>query len=186
MKFPLPTPLILVLLVISVLNSWAQKQDVAPNLPLDPGTNKIMYRDVVEQKGSPAYLYDKAIEWFGYYFVNPQSVYTVQDKVNGKVEGTGRMKIYYQDEKAGMRRDAGLILYQIKIEFKENKLRYTLTDFNLKGTSRFPVEKWMNKADPAYNPNWDSYLYQVDTVMQRLVSTLKEKMKPTVEKKDEW
>jgi hypothetical protein len=44
----------------------------------------------------------------------------------------------------------------------------------------------MNKEDPAYNSNWDLYLYQVDTTMQRLVSTLKEKMKPTVVKKDEW
>ncbi len=156
------------------------------NLPVDPESKKIMYRDVVDQEGTPAYLYDKAIEWFGYYYLNPQSVYTVQDKVNGKVEGVGRLKIYYQDEGTGVRRDAGLILYQLKIEFKENKYRYTLTDFNLKGTSRFPIEKWMNKTDPAYNPNWDSYLYQVDTVMQRLVTTLKEKMKPTVVKKDEW
>jgi len=96
------------------------------------------------------------------------------------------MKIYYTDDKAGVRRDAGLILYQIKMEFKDNKFRYTLTDFNLKGTSRFPIEKWMNKTDPAYNSNWDSYLYQVDTTMQRLVSSLKEKMKPSVVKKDEW
>ena len=69
---------------------------------------------------------------------------------------------------------------------KDNKYRYTLTDFNLKGASRFPIEKWMNKSDPAYNQNWDSYLYQVDTTMQRLVTTLKEKMQPTVIKKDEW
>ena len=96
------------------------------------------------------------------------------------------MKIYYMDQNAGIKRDGGLILYQIKMEFKENKYRYTLTDFNLKGTSRFPIEKWMNKTDPAYNPNWDSYLYQVDTTMQRLISSLKEKMKPTVVKKDEW
>ena len=96
------------------------------------------------------------------------------------------MKIYYNDSKTGTRMDGGLILYTIRIEFKDNKYRYTLTDFNLKTSSRFPIEKWMNKDDPAYNPNWDSYLYQVDTTMQRLVSTLKEKMKPTVAKKDEW
>ena len=164
----------------------AQQQVQQPNFSIDPDSKKIMYRAVVEQEGTPAYLYDKVIEWFGYYYLNPQSVYTVQDKVNGKVEGLGRMKIFYQDDKAGMKRDAGLILYQIKIELKENKYRYTLTDFNLKGTSRFPIEKWMNKSDPAYNPNWDSYLYQVDTTMQRLISSMQEKMKPTVIKKDEW
>jgi len=85
-----------------------------------------------------------------------------------------------------VRRDAGLITYQIRIELKENKYRYTLTDFNLKAASRFPVEKWMSKTDPAYDPRWDLYLYQIDTTMQRLVSTLTEKMKPVVQKKDEW
>jgi len=174
------------LLVTGSLNVFSQQQTPVANLPVDPDSKKIMFRGVVDQEGTVAYLYDRAIEWFGYYYVNAQSVYSVQDKVNGKIEGTGRMKIFYMDEKAGMKREGGLILYQIKLELRENKYRYTVTDFNLKATSRFPVEKWMDKSDPAYNPNWDSYLYQIDTTMQRLVTTLKEKMKPKVAKKDEW
>jgi hypothetical protein len=168
------------------LTLWAQQQTQPYNLPVDPDSKKIMYREVVDQEGKPAYLYDKAIEWFGYYYLNAQSVYTVQNKENGKIEGLGRMKIYYTDEASGVKRDGGVIVYQIKMELKDNKYRYTLTDFNLKVASRFPIEKWMNKTDPAYNSNWDSYLYQVDTTMQRLISTMKEKMKPTVIKKDEW
>jgi len=156
------------------------------NLPVDPDTKKIQLREVVEQQGTPGYLYDKAIEWFGYYYLNPQSVYSVQSKENGKIEGMGRMRIFYTDEKTEVVREGGIITYLIRIELKENKYRYTLTDFNLKGASRNPIEKWMNRDDPAYNPNWDMYLFQVDTTMQRLVSTLKEKMKPTVVKKDEW
>lgn len=164
----------------------AQQQTVTPDIPVDPDTKKIMYRAVIEEQGSSEYLYNKAIEWFTYYYVNPSAVFTVQDKVNGRIEGTGRMKIYFTDEQSGVRMDGGLIIYLIKIELKENKFRYTLTDFNLKAASRFPVEKWMNKSDPAYNPKWDSYLFQIDTTMQRLVSTLTEKMKPVVKKKDEW
>jgi hypothetical protein len=164
----------------------AQLQTQPNNLPVDPDSKKIMYREVIEQQGTPEYLYDKAIEWFGYYYLNPQSVYTVQSKENGKIEGLGRMKILYKDEAAGILRDGGVIQYQIKMELKDNKYRYTLTDFNLKGASRFPIEKWMNKTDPAYNTSWDSYLYQVDTTMQRLISTMRDKMKPTVAKKDEW
>jgi hypothetical protein len=170
----------------SIVRAQQQPQPPAANLPIDADSKKIMYRGVVEQPGTAAYLYDRAIEWFGYYYVNAQSVFSVQDKENGKIEGTGRMKIYYMDDKAGVRRDGGLILYQIKLELRENKYRYTLTDFNLKATSRFPIEKWMDKTDPAYNANWDAYLYQVDTTMQRLVTTLKEKMKPKAVKKDEW
>lgn len=168
------------------LNAFSQQQLPVTGVPVDQDSKKIMYRGVVDQEGTMAYLYNKAIEWFGFYYVNAQSVFSVQDKENGKIEGIGRMKIYYMDEKENIRRDAGLIQYQIKIELRENKYRYTLTDFNLKANSRFPIEKWLNKSDPAYNPNWDSYIYQVDTTMQRLVKTLKERMKPIVVKKDEW
>ncbi|MFH1161072.1 MAG: DUF4468 domain-containing protein, partial [bacterium] len=127
----------------------------------------------------------KAMEWFNYYYPNPTSLFNVQDKVNGKLEGTGRMNIYFTD-KSGTKITGGQVLYTIRLEFKDNRYRYTLTDFNLKTTSRYPLEKWLDKADPAYNPQWDSYLYQIDTTMQRLVSSLKEKMQPVETKKDEW
>jgi len=169
-----------------IVSLHAQDQTSVPNMPIDPDSRKIMYRAVVEQEGTPAYLYDKAVEWFSYYYPNPQAVYNVQDKVNGKIEGTGRLKIYFKDEKSGARLEGGMIQYLLKLEFKENKYRYTLTDFKLRTASGLPVEKWLNKNDPAYNPNWGSYLYQIDTTMQRLTATLKEKMKPTVIKKDEW
>ncbi|MEI7490142.1 MAG: DUF4468 domain-containing protein [Bacteroidota bacterium] len=155
-------------------------------LPIDPDTKKITYRDIVTQEGNPGYLYDKAIQWFNYYYLSPASVFSVQDRVNGKIEGLGRLRLCNVDAKTGSRTDGSMVTYLIKLEFKDNRFRYTLTDFSLKLASRFPIEKWMNKEDPAYNPNWDSYLFQVDTTMQRLVSTLKEKMKPTVVKKDEW
>lgn len=180
-------PLInLSLFFILITTAYSQQIDTAPALPIDPESKKITYREVVEEAGTPVYLYDKAVGWFRYFYLNPQSVYSVQDKVNGKIEGTGRMKIFYYDEKEKMQRDAGQVWYTIKVELKENKYRYTLTDFTLKAASRSPIEKWMNKKDPAYSPYWDSYLYQVDTAMQRLITTMKAKMKPEVIKKDEW
>lgn len=157
-----------------------------PAIPVDPDTKKILYRAVVDQEGNPNYLYDKAIEWFGFYYPNPQAVYTVQDKVNGKVEGVARIKVYYKDEKTGVRMEGAMLQYLIKLEFKENKYRYTITDFRLRNASGLAVEKWLNKNDPGYNPVWESYLYQIDTTMQRLQTTLLEKMKPTVVKKDDW
>ena len=162
----------------------AQEQP-SPLVPLDPDTRTIMYREVVTEQGNPGYLYDKAIEWFRSYYPNPTAVYTVQDRVNGKVEGIGRMKIFYFD-KDGTRIDGGQVMYTIKMEFRENRYRYTLTEFLLKAASRYPLEKWLNRSDPAYNPQWDAYLYQVDTTMQRLISTMKAGMKPAVKKTDEW
>ncbi len=163
----------------------AQDQVVTPDVPVDPDSKKIMYREVIQEKGDPGYLYNKAMEWFNYYYINPTSLFKIQDRINGKIEGTGRMKIYY-DDISGNRMSAGLVVYTIRLEFKDDRYRYTVIDFNLKGASRYPLEKWLNKEDPAFNPQWNNYLYQIDTTMQRLGSSLKEKMKPLVEKTDEW
>lgn len=185
MKIRYSTAILFLMAFLAIGRAGAQQQAVTPALPLDPETKKILYKAVVEEQGTPAYLYNKAIEWFGFYYPNPQSVYSVQDKENGRIEGLGRLKLVNPDG-VGSTKEGGIVTYLIKIELKENKYRYTITDFNLRLASRYPIEKWMNKADPSYTPNWDSYLMQVDTTMQRLVTTLKEKMKPTVVKKDEW
>lgn len=176
---------LIAMVFISFNQLVAQEVVNTPNLPVDPESNKIIYRDVVEENGDPGYLYNKAMEWFNYYYLSPTSIFNIQDRVNGKIEGTARMSIYYNDEN-GNRLNAGLVIYTIRLEFKDNRYRYTITDFNLKGASRFPLEKWLNKDDPAYNLNWNSYLYQVDTTMQRLTTTLIEKMKPVEVKTDEW
>ena len=165
--------------------SSGQQNQSSPQLPVDPDSKLIMYREVVSQEGNPDVLYDRGASWFSSFYKSPTSVLRVQDKVNGKIEGTGRFQIYYFDEQ-GNKRDGGVIAYDIKLELKENKYRYTLVNFNLKAVSRFPLEKWLNKNDPAYNPQWDAYLFQVDTTVQSLVKNLKEGMKPKVIKKDEW
>ena len=185
MKIRYSAPLMILLAFLAAGRAGAQQQAAPVTLPVDPDSKKIMYRAVVDEQGTPAHLYNKAIEWFGFYYLNPQSIYSVQDKENGRIEGLGRMKLVNPDG-VGSTKEGGIVTYLIKIELKENKYRYTITDFNLKTASRYPIEKWMNKTDPAYTPNWDSYLMQVDTTMQRLVTTLKEKMKPTAVKKDEW
>ena len=177
--------ILLILLLSIALGGFCQTGNPAPQLPIDPDSKLIMYREVVNEEGIKDILYDRGASWFSSFYKSPTSVLRIQDKVNGKLEGNGRFLIYYTDDQNNVRQ-AGTIAYEIRLELKENKYRYTLTDFNLKGTSRNPIEKWLNKNDPAYNPNWDSYLYQVDTTMQSLVKNLKEGMKPKVIKKDDW
>ena len=155
------------LITLFSIRLLAQDQVITPNLPIDSDSKKILYQEVVQEKGDPGYLYIKAMEWFNYYYINPTSLLKIQDRVNGKIEGTGRMKIYYDDNN-GNRMSAGLVVYTIRLEFKDDRYRYTMTDFNLKGASRYPLEKWLNKDNPAFNPLWNSYLYQIDTTMQRL------------------
>jgi hypothetical protein len=179
-----PMQRIFLALLFSLLISSVVAQQNAV-VPVDPDSHQIMYREVVNQDGFKDILYDRCAEWFRTYYINPSSVTKVQDKVNGKIEGTGRFKIYFF-LKDDTRVDGGMIMYDIKIEMKDNKYRYTLNNFQLKAASHFPLEKWLNKSDPAYNPKWDAYLYQVDTTMKSLVVKLKEGMQPKVIKKDEW
>lgn len=181
----IPYKAILFYLGVTMASGIMAQQPNKAAVPLDEETKKISYREVVSQDGTPDYLYDRAIEWFRSYYPNPTSVYRVQDKVNGKIEGIARLTLKYSDPD-GLVRDAGIVQYNILIELKENRYRYTLTDFNFKAVSRYPCEKWLNQADPAYNPLWDSYLYQIDTTMRSLTSNLKSGMKPVVKKTDEW
>ncbi|MCX6247078.1 MAG: DUF4468 domain-containing protein [Bacteroidetes bacterium] len=164
---------------------YPQVSQPVPNMPLDPDTKLIKYRDVITQEGPKDVLYDRGAEWIRSYYLNPGSITKVQDRVNGKIEGTGRIRLYFTDS-GNIRSDAGVVYYDISLEFKDSKYRYTLTNFSLKSASRIPLEKWMNKNDPAYNPQMENYLYQVDTTMQNLVIKLKQGMKPKVIKKDEW
>ena len=175
---------VLFFLMITAI-SWSQTTSPSPNLPIDPDSKLIQYRETVNQEGTKDVLYDRGAEWFRSYYLNPGSVTKVQDKVNGKIEGTGRLRLLFYDAN-NTRTDAGVVYYDIKLELKDNRFRYTLNNFSLKGTSRIPLEKWMNKNDPGYNPQMENYLYQVDTAMLNLVVKLKAGMKPKVIKKDEW
>lgn len=179
------TIIVLPVLLLTLSSVMGQQQVKVPGMPLDPDTKKITYREVVTQEGLKDVLFDRGMAWMRVYYVNPNSVANVMDKANGKIEGIGRLRVYYFDKDSN-RLDGGIITYALKLEFKDNRYRYTLNDFNVKSVSRFPIERWMNKEDPDYDARDDSYLYQVDTIMHRLIGSLKEEMKPKVIKKDEW
>lgn len=179
------TKTFLPVLWMTVSSVFAQQNLKVPQIPIDPDTKLITYREVVNQEGNKDILFERGMAWMRVYYVNPNSVANVMDKANGKIEGIGRLRVYYFDKDSN-RRDGGIITYVIRLEFKDNKYRYTMNDFNVKSVSRFPIERWMNKNDPDYVMLDDSYLYQVDTIMRRLIGTLKEEMKPKVIKKDEW
>jgi hypothetical protein len=103
---------------------------------------------------------------------------------NGVVKGLHRIKIKNTDED-GTKTDAGIVQYEFTLQFKDGRYRYVLTDFVLKRGSKIPVEKWLNKKDPQYNPNWQSYLKQINNFAQKWIESLKEGMQPPVEKVEE-
>ncbi len=156
------------------------QEDIRSKLYIDPNTHLITYQEVVDEPGTQEKLFNRCIGWLNSFYKNPVGVTRERDLTNGIIRGQHQFEISYVDDQ-GIKKDAGDILYDFKIELKEDRFRYTIDNFVLKTTSRFPVEKWLNKDDPDYDPRWDNYLSQIDTfVREDLIKSLKEKMKPVV------
>ena len=175
---------ILFLIITSTLLSNAQTDILV--LPVDEETNKIKFSDVIDETGTKDELFNRCVYWLNDFYKDPTRITNVRNVATGKIGGRHQFRIYYYD-KDSVKYDAGMVKYTFVIEFKENRYRYTIDELLLKARTNVPVEKWMDKDDPAYDERWDSYLQQIAKYVQNWSSTLKQKMKPEVEKKeDKW
>jgi hypothetical protein len=167
----------------------ASAQEKAPsNIPVDETTKLITYKEVVNEPGPQDTLFNRCSTWLHTFYSNPWEATKVRDQSTGIIKIQHQFFIYDYDDK-GNKKEVGLILYNAKIEFKENRYRYVIDNFVLKLTkARYPVEKWLNTKAPDYDVKWAGYLAQIDSfVRDQLIKSLKEKMKPgPVIKKDEW
>ncbi len=168
-----------------ILNTNLNAQDSTSVVPIDSENNKITYQEVVNEKGSPDDLYIRGIAWVNSFYPNPTGVTQIRNREDGVIKGTARFKIHYLD-KEGIQRDGGVISYSIKLECKEGRYRYTITDFNFRQSSRFPVERWLDKDAPSYNPQWVEYIKQVDTYTKSVIADLKAGMVDKPKKDDSW
>jgi hypothetical protein len=173
--------------VIFSLGLLAQeRKDMKPIIPIDSETNKIKFQDVIDEPGTKTELFNRSIYWLNDYYKDPVRITSIRDIETGKIEGKHRFRIYYWDDDS-IKHIGGMINYTFILQFKEDKYRYTIEDLILKSQTNLPVEKWLDKSDPAYNKQWDSYLDQIATFVKNWSDTLKEKMLPEPEKtKDEW
>lgn len=167
--------------VFSGIHCFAQKAAI----PVDEDTKLITYKEVVQQDGTVNKLYNTAIAWINANYKNPNEVTSIREPENGKLVLNHRFKLSNIDKK-GLKTDAGVVNYTLKLEFKPNKYRYIFTDFTLQAVSKFPLERWLNKEDPQYSPACEIWLYQVDTTVNGIIKSLKKGMVPKIEKPDEW
>ncbi len=159
---------------------------VSPSVPVDSITETITYTGVVHEQGTKNDFYNRAVAWINKTYPNPSAVTTVRDPLSGKIEGGHRFKIY-TDVEDGTKMEWGTILYSFKLEFKEGRYKYTFDHFLLNAPSKFPLERWLDKKDPAYNSTCDAKLVKVNDAMTELIDGLKEAMKPPkVRKEEDW
>ncbi|MCD4745439.1 MAG: DUF4468 domain-containing protein [Bacteroidales bacterium] len=174
----------LIINILIINNISGQEQASTTSLPIDEDTKLITYQEVVQETGTKDELFNRAVMWINFFYKNPVDVTKVRDPESGIIKGLHRFKIYKTDKK-GNKTDAGVIMYSINLQFKEGRYRYTITDFILKQSSRFPIERWLNKDHRAYNSNWDDYLNQVNIFTNSLIKSLKKGMKPENKKTDD-
>lgn len=160
----------------------------APQLPMD-NTNKITYEEVVDVPGKSAdELYKKIMAWYQTYYKNPGEVIRENDSLKKSITGKPRFRIVNPPDKEGTKSDAGLVQYTITVAAKDGRFKYTLTEFNWKGTSYYACEKWYDTALPSYTPAMNDYLLQTDNYAKSTISNLKAAIttdKP-VNNKDNW
>ena len=169
------------LLGISLNSLNAQEETIT--YPVDNDTQLINYQDVIQQSGTADELYIRAIEWLNTYYKNPADVCKVRNRESGVIEIGHRFEIH--NEADGAKLIAEIVRYNLKLEFKPGRYRYTISDLERKQASRYPVERWLDKSDKTYSPLFEGYLRQMDTQIKELIASLKEGMQPPVIKVEE-
>lgn len=173
----------LIFFIFSVTLLSAQ-EITSVNMPVDENTGLITYKEVVEEPGTKDELFNRGASWLPTFYANPWEVTKVRDQSTGLIKIQHQFRIYDTDAN-GVKTDAGMILYNAKLEFKDNRYRVVMDDFVLKEISRFPVEKWLDVSAPEYNAKWKNYLSQIDTFSKDLIESFKAAMKPKKEAADD-
>lgn len=173
-----------VFLVIFFSGFHLFSQEEQPVVPVNPETGIIQFREIVDEPGTQGELFNRCIYWLNSYYKNSTRVTTIRDINTGRIEGKHNIRIYHYTDDS-VKTQAGTVDYVFNIELKPDKYRYTITDLKLRTKTRMPIEKWLNKNDPDYNPYWDEYLQQVANFFEDWSSSLKTKMKPEVKKTDD-
>jgi hypothetical protein len=174
-----------ILIVAFGLLTASAQEEASLIMPLDEVTGLITYKELVNEEGSKDTLFNRCSSWLHTFYANPWEATKVRDQASGIIKIQHQFRVYDYDD-LGNKQDAGMILYNAKIEFKENRYRITVDNFVLKLVSRYPVEKWLDTNAPDYDVKWKSYLRQIDSFVRiELIKSLKEKMKPGQEIKEE-
>lgn len=155
-------------------------------LPMNPENNKIRFQEVITETGTKDELFNRSIYWLNNTYKDPVRITSVRDQPTGKIIGRHTIRLQYTGDD-GVRRDGASVFYEFTLEMRDERYRYTITDLLLRTASRYEIEKWLNKDDPAYDPRWDDYLAQIAEYVEQWSANLKEMMKPEpVKVVDEW
>ncbi len=175
-------------LLATVLCAAAQKPKTelpVPDLPIDERTNLVTYQDVVKQEGTPQVLYARAMEWVKKYYKNTNEVIKNADAEKCVIEMRSSVRIFSK-QKDGTMMQKNIVYYNFKLECRDNRYRYTITNFNEKAAAAAPIENWFKTDSPYWSPSQYEWLNQIDKQVKELIESLEEGMLPPEVYEDEW
>ena len=175
------------LLLLSSIVLFAQKPSTlpVPALPIDERTNLVTYQDVVKQEGTPDVLYQRALKWVKSYYKNTSEVIKNADAEKKVIEMRSSVRIFSK-QKDGTMLPKNVVYYNFKLECRDNRYRYTITNFNEKAAAAAPIENWFKTDSPYWTPSQYDFLNQIDEQIQQLINSLEEGMMPEEVFEDEW
>lgn len=177
-----------IFLLFSMLTSFGQKKEeiVPPLFSIDENTQLITYQYAIQMKGEPDSLYKRALTWANKYYQNPSQVIKTTDTEKKIIECVSNITITTPSRDGKVQVQAGYVYYNLKIELRQDRYRYTITNFNLRGAANQPIEIWLDNTKPEWSPMRYEHLRQVDEAIQKLIENLETGMEPKPVINDEW
>lgn len=159
----------------------------APDMPIDDETGLITYQEVIQEKGTATELYDRAMQWAKSFYKNTNEVIKSANRETGVIDMYSSVKIYTY-LKDGSKINKNIVYYTFRLECREGRYRYTITNFKERATAAAPIEVWLDNSDDnkKWTPQCYQYLQDVDEQILELLQSLTAGMEPKTEKIDEW
>lgn len=146
-------------------------------MPIDEKTGLFTYVKVQEIPGSTAAtLYLRGLAWAMKYYKNPVDVIRQRDSISNTIVCKARFRISNPPDKKGIATDAGMVMYTLKIQCKDGRYRYELSEINWKQTSYFPAERWMDTNSALYRDEYACYLQQTEEETKKIIGNLEKAM----------
>ena len=163
----------------------AQDEDTSMNFPIDEKTGYVTYDQVVQQGDvSKERLYKRALDWYRSFFENTSGVIEKKKKNEGI---WGQDRFFLWDQNDGRKRRAGIVEYDVVVQVKGGRYKYTITEIFKKQSPQLYIKKWVNYEGPN-KETYSNYLEQIYRKVDNLRNDLRETMSESLkeEEDDKW
>jgi hypothetical protein len=180
-KLPEMKKFYILFLVLFISNEILAQDKLLGILPLKDG--KVTYSDIVQLQGVPKdEIYNRVKHWFINTYNSGKDVIQLDDRENGEIIGKGCFRAlwvirFYSAQSVN-------VWKTIKIQIKNDRLRYEITDFRLKyyylpsqnasiTDTGIPLEDWNKGHDSNNKRFYPKINNQIDELIKSLVNAMK-------------